>query len=84
MIPFIVVKTKAGFAYLRPEHIVAVSATDSAECMILMTDGVTIAAKEPAEDVVARLEAEAREEDDAAANQGAQPAWPCPEPRLRR
>ena len=34
--------------------------------MILMTDGVTIAASEPAEDVVARLEAEAREEDDAA------------------
>jgi hypothetical protein len=26
--------------------------------MILMTDGVTIAATEPAEDVVARLEAE--------------------------
>ena len=31
-----------------------------------MTDGVTIAAAEPAEDVVARLEAEAREEDAAA------------------
>ena len=30
-----------------------------------MTDGVTIAASEPAEDVVARLEAEAREEDEA-------------------
>ena len=42
------------------------SATDVAECMILMTDGVTIAAKEPAEDVVARLEAEAREADKAA------------------
>ncbi len=67
MIPFVIVKTKEGFAYLRPEHIVAVSATDSAECLILMTDGVTIAAIEPAEDVVARLEAEARDEDDAAA-----------------
>jgi hypothetical protein len=65
MIPFIIVKTKAGFAYLRPEHIVAVNATDSAECLVLMTDGVTIAAIEPAEDVVARLEAEAREEDEA-------------------
>jgi hypothetical protein len=31
-----------------------------------MTDGVTIAATEPAEDVVARLEAEAEEEDHAA------------------
>ncbi len=66
MIPFVIVKTKAGFAYLRPEHIVAVNATDSAECLILMTDGVTIAAIEPAEDVVARLEAEARDEDEAA------------------
>jgi hypothetical protein len=66
MIPFIIVKTKAGFAYLRPEHIVAVNSTDSAECLVLMTDGVTIAATEPAEDVVARLEAEARDEDEAA------------------
>jgi hypothetical protein len=66
MIPFIIVKTKAGFAYLRPEHIVAVNAIDSAECLVLMTDGVTIAAIEPAEDVVARLEAEARDEDEAA------------------
>ena len=68
MIPFVVVKTKAGFAYLRPEHIVAVNATNSAESLILMTDGVTIAAIEPAEDVVARLEAEARDEDEAAEN----------------
>ena len=65
MIPFIIVKTKAGFAYLRPERIVAVSATEAGECMVLMTDGVTIAAREPAEDVVARLEAEARQEDEA-------------------
>jgi len=66
MIRFVVVKTKAGFAYLRPERIIAVSGTDPAECMILMTDGVTIAAREAAEDVIARLEAEAREEDEAA------------------
>jgi hypothetical protein len=66
MIPFVIVKTKAGFAYLRPEHVVAVSATDAAECLVLMTDGVTIAVLEPAEDVVARLEAEARDEDEAA------------------
>jgi hypothetical protein len=66
MIPFVVVKTKAGFAYLRPEHIVAISAADPADCSILMTDGVTIVAAEAAEDVVARLEAEAREEDEAA------------------
>ena len=66
MIPFVIVKTKAGFAYVRPEHVVAISAADPADCSILMTDGVTIAAAEPAEDVVARLEAEARGEDQAA------------------
>jgi hypothetical protein len=65
MIPFVVVKTKAGFAYVRPEHVVAINASDSADCLILMTDGVSIAATEPAEDVVARLEAEAEEEDHA-------------------
>jgi hypothetical protein len=51
---------------VRPEHVVAINAADPEDCMILMTDGVTIAAAEPAEDVVARLEAEAREEDEAA------------------
>jgi hypothetical protein len=65
MIPFVVVKTKAGFAYLRPEHVLAVNASDSSDCMILMTDGVTIAATEAAEDIVARLEAEAEDEDRA-------------------
>ena len=66
MIPFIIVKTVKGFAYVRPERVVAINASDAEDCMILMTDGVTIAAVEPAEDVVARLEAEAREEDEAA------------------
>ena len=65
MIPFLIVKTKSGFAYLRPEHVLAINATDSAECLILMTHGVTIAATEPAEDVVARLETEAAEKEHA-------------------
>jgi len=69
MIPFVIVKTKAGFAYVRPEHVVAINAADAADCTILMTHGVTIAASEPAEDVVARLEAESREEDGAVLNQ---------------
>ncbi len=63
MIPFVIVKTAGGFAYIRSERVVAINATDAADCMILMTDGVTIEAKEPAEDVVARLEAEARDEE---------------------
>ncbi|HEY1781294.1 MAG TPA: hypothetical protein VGG79_12855 [Roseiarcus sp.] len=65
MIPFVIVKTVKGFAYIRPEHVVAINAADAEDCLILLTDGVTIAASEPAEDVVARLEAEAREEDEA-------------------
>jgi hypothetical protein len=65
MIPFIIVKTVKGFAYIRPERVVAINASDADDCMILMTDGVTIAAAEPAEDIVARLETEAEEEEHA-------------------
>ena len=65
MIPFIIVKTVKGFAYIRPERVVAINASDTDDCLILMTDGVTIAASEAAEDVVARLETESREEDAA-------------------
>ena len=61
MIPFIVVKTAKGAAYLRPDRVIAVNATDRDECLVLLTDGVTIATKEPAEDIVARIEAEARD-----------------------
>jgi hypothetical protein len=68
MIPFIIVKTAKGFAYIRPERVIAINASDDTDCLILMTHGVTIAANEPAEDVVARLETEAREEDAAAEN----------------
>ena len=65
MIPFIIIKTVKGFAYIRPERVVAINASDAADCTILMTDGVTIAASEPAEDVLARLETEAEEEEHA-------------------
>ncbi len=65
MIPFLVVKTRAGFAYVRPEHVLAVNSSDPADCTLVMTGGVTIAVAEPAEDVIERLEAEAREEDEA-------------------
>ena len=65
MIPFVIVKTVKGFAYIRPERVVAINASDVDDCMILMTDGVTIAAAEPAEDVIARLETEPEEEESA-------------------
>ena len=47
MIPFIIVKTVKGFAYVRPERVVAINASDADDCLILMTDGVTIAAPNP-------------------------------------
>ena len=65
MIPFVVVKTRKGLAYLRPEEVLAVNSSEPGECIVLLTHGVTIAAIEPADDVVARIEAEAREADDA-------------------
>ena len=84
MIPFVIVKTKAGFAYVRPEHVVAINAADAADCTILMTDGVTIAASEPAEDVVARLEAEIARRGRRGPQSGAPQSWPWPSPRLKR
>ena len=65
MMRFLVVKTRAGFAYIRPERVLAVNSADAGECVVLLTHGVAIAAAESAEDVVARLEAEARDEEDA-------------------
>ena len=65
MIPFVIVETKTGSAYLRPDRVVAVNPTDAGECLILMTDGVTIAARERAENVAARLEAGGRGENEA-------------------
>ena len=71
MIPFLAVKTRAGFSYIRPERVLAVNSADAGECVILLTHGVAITAAEPAEDIVARLEVEAREEDDALMNREA-------------
>jgi hypothetical protein len=76
MIPFLVVKTKTGFAYIRSEHVIAINSSDPNECTILMSSGVTIAAAEPAEDVVARLEAEADEEAQALNEKGTSKPWP--------
>lgn len=65
MIPFLLVKTRAGFAYVRPNAVLAVNSSDPSDCTLIMTGGVIIEAAEPAEDVVERLETESREEDDA-------------------
>ena len=65
MIPFLLVKTRTGFAYVRPSAVLAVSSTDPSDCTLLMTGGVAIEAAEPAEDIVERLESESRDEDEA-------------------
>ena len=65
MMSFVIVRTANGFAYVRPDRVVAISATGAADCTILLTDGVTIAADEPAHDIVTRLEAGGRDEDEA-------------------
>ncbi|RBP08239.1 hypothetical protein DFR50_12684 [Roseiarcus fermentans] len=65
MIPFLVVKTRTGPSYIRADRVIAIHSSEPNECVVLLTDGVTIPALEPAEDIVARLEAEAREQDDA-------------------
>ncbi len=62
MMPFMVVKTRWGVSYVRPDRVLAVNASDAGECTLLLTDGVAIEAAEPAEDVVARLEARAADE----------------------
>ena len=65
MIPFLIVKTRMGFSYIRTDRVIAINSSEPNECVVLLTDGVTIAATEPAEDIVARLEAKSREADDA-------------------
>ena len=57
MTAFLTVATRKGAAHVRADQVLAVSATEPGECMILITHGVTIAAAEPAADVVRRLEA---------------------------
>ncbi len=65
MSPLLAIKTRSGFSYVRPEHLLAVHSNDRGACTLVLTGGLTVEAAEPAEDVVARLEAEARDEDEA-------------------
>ena len=65
MIPFLIVKTRQGFSYIRPEHVLAIDANDSTSCTLVLSGGVTINSTEPAEDLVARMEAESRQQDEA-------------------
>ena len=57
MIQLVPVKALAGFNYVRPDQVIAISATDPTRCNVYMTGGVTIPCSEPAKDVIAKLEA---------------------------
>lgn len=51
------IKALSGFNYVRPDAVLAISATDPAKCTIYMSGGAAIPAHEPAKDVIAKLEA---------------------------
>ena len=57
MIQLVPLKALAGFNYVRPDQVIAISATDPTRCNVYMTGGVTIPCSEPAKDVIAKLEA---------------------------
>jgi hypothetical protein len=55
MLKLVAVKALAGFNYVRPDAVVAISATDPTKCTIYVSGGVAIPANEPAKDVMAKL-----------------------------
>ena len=57
MIQLVALKALAGLNYVRVDQVIAISATDPAKCIVIMTGGVTIPCSEPAKDVIAKLEA---------------------------
>jgi len=57
MLKLVAVKALAGFNYVRPDAVMAISATDPTKCTIYISGGVAIPASEPAKDVIAKLQA---------------------------
>jgi hypothetical protein len=57
MINLLALKALAGFNYVRPDQVVAISATETHKCNVYLTGGVVVPASEPAKDVLAKLEA---------------------------
>ena len=53
----IALKALAGFNYVRPDQVIAISATEPTKCIVIMTGGVTVPCAEPATEVIAKLEA---------------------------
>jgi hypothetical protein len=61
MIQLVALKALAGFNYIRPDLVVAISATEPTKCVVMMNGGFTVPCAEPAKDVIAKLEAALQE-----------------------
>ncbi len=61
MSDFVAVKALAGFNYVRPDHVIAIAASEPTKCNIYMAGGVTVPCSEPAKDVIAKLSAASRD-----------------------
>ena len=61
MTSFVAVKALAGFNYVRADQVVALAASEAGKCSIYLAGGVTVPCSEPAKDVIARLDAAARD-----------------------
>jgi len=60
MINLVAIKALAGFNYVRVDQVIAISATESAKCNVIMSGGISVPCQESAKDVLARLEAATR------------------------
>ena len=59
MVKFVPIKALAGFNYIRPDQVVAISATEPGKCNVFLMGGATIPCHEPPKDVMSKLEAAA-------------------------
>lgn len=57
MIQLVALKALAGFHYVRPDQVIAISSSEPTKCVVMMAGGVTVPCSESAKDVVAKLEA---------------------------
>ena len=61
MIELVALRALAGLNYVRVDQVIAISATDPAKCVVVMTGGINVPCSESAKDVIAKLEAASQE-----------------------
>jgi len=57
MTEFIIVRSLGGQNFIRPDHVLAIAASEPTKCQIYMTGGVTVPCAEPAKDVMEKVKA---------------------------